>query len=190
MKIIGITGTNGAGKGTVVSYLVKNHGFAHFSVREYLVQKILEKGMQVNRDSMRVVANEIREEYGAGYIVKELYLRAIELNQPSIIESIRCVGEVLTLQELQSFELWAVDADIETRYQRSIERGSSTDNITLEEFIEKENLESTSDDPAKQNLPKCIELSTRIFYNNGSIEELEIQIEQLLSQSKEYQQIS
>lgn len=39
MIIIGITGTLGAGKGTVVEYL-KTKGFKHFSVREFLTQEI------------------------------------------------------------------------------------------------------------------------------------------------------
>lgn len=38
MLIIGITGTNGAGKGTVVEYLVKEKGFSHYSVSGYLTQ--------------------------------------------------------------------------------------------------------------------------------------------------------
>lgn len=40
MQIIGITGTLGAGKGTVVDYLVKNKGFNHFSVGDYLIDEI------------------------------------------------------------------------------------------------------------------------------------------------------
>ena len=38
--IIGITGTLGAGKGTIASYLVKEKGFKHFSVREFLNKEL------------------------------------------------------------------------------------------------------------------------------------------------------
>ena len=40
MIVIGITGTLGAGKGTIVDYLVKNKGFNHFSVRSFIAQEI------------------------------------------------------------------------------------------------------------------------------------------------------
>jgi len=39
MLIIGITGTLGAGKGTIVEYLVKNKNFKHYSVSGYLITK-------------------------------------------------------------------------------------------------------------------------------------------------------
>jgi dephospho-CoA kinase len=40
--IIGITGTLGAGKGKIVEFL-KEKGFEHYSVREYLTQEIKKK---------------------------------------------------------------------------------------------------------------------------------------------------
>lgn len=40
MLVIGITGTLGAGKGTIVDYLVDSKGFAHYSVRAYLIEEI------------------------------------------------------------------------------------------------------------------------------------------------------
>ena len=60
MKIIGITGTLGAGKGTIVDYLTKHHKFQHFSVREYLSKIIKSRGGEVNRDSLVATANEER----------------------------------------------------------------------------------------------------------------------------------
>ena len=41
MLIIGITGTLGAGKGTVVEYLVEKKGFDHYSVRAFLLKEII-----------------------------------------------------------------------------------------------------------------------------------------------------
>ncbi|MDR0438308.1 MAG: AAA family ATPase, partial [Bacteroidales bacterium] len=50
--IIGITGTIGAGKGTIVDYLVSQKGFLHFSVRDFLSEEIERRGLPVNRDTM------------------------------------------------------------------------------------------------------------------------------------------
>lgn len=49
MRIIGITGTIGAGKGTVVEYLQKVHGFTHFSARSVLNEMIAERKMEPGR---------------------------------------------------------------------------------------------------------------------------------------------
>ena len=46
MIIIGITGTLGAGKGTIVDYLCKKRGFLHYSVREFLVEEIKNRGSE------------------------------------------------------------------------------------------------------------------------------------------------
>ena len=40
MVIIGITGTLGAGKGTIVDYLKEERGFLHFSARQFIIEEI------------------------------------------------------------------------------------------------------------------------------------------------------
>ena len=62
MIILGLTGTLGAGKGTVVEYL-KEKGFAHFSARAYLQEEIARRGLPNNRDSMVTIGNEFREKF-------------------------------------------------------------------------------------------------------------------------------
>ena len=73
MITIGITGTLGAGKGTIVDYLVKNRGFVHYSVRAFLTEEIKRRGLEVNRDTMAMVGNDLRAKHTPSYIVEELY---------------------------------------------------------------------------------------------------------------------
>ena len=111
MVIIGITGTNGAGKGTVVEYLVAQKRFGHFSARALLTEEIEKRGWENNRENLIKVANELRETYGSAYVAEELFKRASVSKKNCIIESIRTVGEIELLKKKGKFVLLAVDAD-------------------------------------------------------------------------------
>jgi dephospho-CoA kinase len=180
MLIIGITGTLGAGKGTIVEFLEKEKGFVHFSVRAFIAEEITRRGMDVNRDSMVVVANDLRKNNSPSYITDCLYERAVKTGQNSIIESIRTPGEVYSLREKGRFFLLAIDADPEIRYERISLRKSETDHISFETFIENEKREMSSTDPNAQNLSKCIDLADFKLWNNGTMEQLNRQVEVVL----------
>lgn len=180
--IIGITGTLGAGKGEIVNYLVNEKGFVHFSVSDYLKEEINKRKLPINRESMRIVANEIRTKYGAGFIVDFLYKKAKTTNKNSIIESIRTLGEVNTLKEKGNFYLFAVNADPKIRFERIKKRESEKDNVNFKEFINAERKEMNSTDPSKQNLKECIKNANYKFDNNGTFENLHQQVDKTLQE--------
>ena len=182
MKIIGITGTLGAGKGTIVEYLTHHHHFQHFSVRAYLSAIIKAKGLEVNRDTLVGTANELREANTPSFIAEELYREAKECGKDCIIESIRTVGEVNALHSKGNFHLFAVDADQKLRYSRILERASETDKISLETFIGNELREMSNTDPNKQNLSACMQMADYKFINNDGFDELYRQIDEVLKQ--------
>jgi dephospho-CoA kinase len=180
VKIIGITGTLGAGKGTIVEYLTNKHGFAHFSVRAYLIKVINAQGKEVNRDTMVQTANQLRADNGPSYIAEELLKEAQESGVNCIIESIRTVGEVSALKSKGNFYLFSVDTDRKIRYERILLRGSETDMVSYEIFSENENREMTSNDPNKQNLSACMKLADYHFTNNSSFEDLYQQVDKII----------
>ncbi len=182
MLIIWITWTLGAGKWTVVEYLIQKYGFKHLSVRAFLIEKILERGMENNRDSMVLVANDLREKFGPGYIASELYEKAAKTGENTIIESIRTVGEITTLKAKWPFVLLAVDADPSIRYERITSRASETDHLDYTTFIANEEREMTSDDPNKQNLQACISMADYTILNNGSLEEFHSKVDDIMKQ--------
>ena len=178
MIIIGITGTLGSGKGTIVD-LLKEKGFLHFSARDFIVEKIKEQGLEVNRDTMTLVANHLREENEPSYIIENLYKKAKESGKNSIIESVRNPLEIEFLRKNDDFLLIAVDADIKIRYERILKRKSVTDNVSFETFKQNEEREMQSKDRNAQNLRACIEMADIRIDNSGTIEELNKQIIEL-----------
>lgn len=182
MKVIGITGTLGAGKGTVVEYLMNKHGYLHYSARGLLNEIIAERKLTPGRDSMRSVANGMRAEKGPAALIEALFAKAIVVGKDAIIESVRTEGEIIALRDSGSpFILMAVDANQKLRYDRAIGRGSSTDKVSFEKFCEQEAVEMKSTEPHEQNLSRCMELADVRLENNGSLEELHSKVEAYLT---------
>ncbi|MBU2052732.1 MAG: deaminase [Nanoarchaeota archaeon] len=174
--IIGITGTLGAGKGTIVEYLIQK-GFRHYSVREFLIKEINKRSLPVNRDSMVLVANQLREINSPSYIIERLLEKANQEGENSIIESIRTQGEAEKIKE--GGILLAIDADSQIRYSRISKRQSETDRISFDRFIEDERREMFSTDPTKQNLSACIKMADFVLNNDGTLDNLYRQIEEV-----------
>ena len=181
MIVIGITGMLGAGKGTVVEYL-ETKGFKHYSASDFIVREIKKRGMPVDRDSMNVVGDDLRAIHGSGYVIESLYKEASASHGDAIIESIHTTGEVDALKGLPGFYLLAVDADPKVRYEHIRSRAGVKDNVSFEKFIADEEREIHSTDPGKHNLAGCVELADYKLANDGSVEELHAQVNQVLAE--------
>lgn len=177
--IIGITGTNGAGKGTVVEYLIKQKGFTHYSARDFISTEVQKRGLPLHRDNTRLVANDLRKTHGATYIIESLYNHAVAEHVDAVIESVR---EIAGAQFLKSHGalLWAVDADRKIRYERSVLRGTELDKISFDKFCEQEDREMTSTEKYDMNIFRVMKMADIVLTNNGTQEELFAQVEAAL----------
>ncbi len=177
MIVIGITGTNGSGKGTVVDYLVETKGFKHYAARDFLTRSLRERGTPVDRSSMRLLANELRALHEPAYVVKELYGQAVTDGcERVVIESVRNIGEAEFLKSIGAF-LIAVDADQMLRYTRVQARRSSTDQVDFLTFLEHEEREMHPVGPHDMDLRGVMNLSDVTIMNDGSLSELQQQID-------------
>jgi dephospho-CoA kinase len=179
--IIGITGTLGAGKGTVVEYL-KTKGFKHFAVSDtFLVSEAKKRGLEPTRVVRRDIANEFRAK-GPTKLMEAVYEMAhpsIEAGENVIIEPQHTAGEVGFIQSIGGTEL-SVDADLEVRYQRIQKRASSKDNVSFEDFKKEQEFEMSQADPNMNNLGAAIAKADYHLTNNGTQEELFKQVEEAL----------
>jgi dephospho-CoA kinase len=180
--ILGVTGTLGAGKGTVVDYL-KTKGFKHFAVSDtFLAGEAEKRGLPPTRDNRRDIANEYRAKGPTKLMeaVLEFAKDDIDAGNDVVIDPQHTKAEVEFIQSMGGFEI-AVDADLPIRYERIQKRGSSKDDVSYEEFAAAQILEMASDDPNKNNLGMAIAVADARVTNNGSLEELYSQVDEVLS---------
>ncbi len=178
--ILGITGSFGAGKGAVVEYLSHTKGFKHYSASGFIREEIVRRGLLVDRDSMTVVANDMRREHGPAYVIDSLYERAKSNGGNAVIESLRAVAEVRRIKELGGF-VFGVDALPEIRYERAVARDSEKDKVTFEKWLEQERAENNPEDPTKQNIFGALKESSVVVDNNGTREELYKNVDEALA---------
>ena len=181
MHIIGITGTLGAGKGTLVEYL-KTKGFHHVAVSDtFLANEALRRGLTADRITRRNIANEYRAK-GPTKLMEAVYETArpfIENKEKIVIEPQHTEAEVLFIKAKGGI-VFAIDADLEIRYERIKKRGGSKDNVSFEEFKEEQKREMRSSDPNKNNLGDAILCADIKLINNKSLEDLHVQIDNAL----------
>lgn len=184
--LIGITGTDGAGKGVIVEYLVEKKGFAYYSARQLWVDEINRRGLEAKRENMRIVANDLRRQHGNDYLVAAYVEKMKEEGvENAIIESIRAIAEAETLKRHGGI-LIAIDADQRLRYERIVGRASESDRVTFEQFAAQEALEMNDPDPNGMQKEKVMQMADYTIMNNGTLDELHVQIEETLSKIKKF----
>jgi len=174
-RLIGLTGTNGAGKGEVAAFLVKK-GYSYFSLSDLIREELIKKGDEANRNNLIKTGNQLREKFGADILAR---LVVKKIKGKAVIDSIRNPEEVQYLRRQRNFLLLAIDAPVELRYKRVKKRGRKESASNLQEFIQKEKEEMTSYSRGQQ-LRNCLNLADITIINDGSLEDLGKKLEALL----------
>ncbi len=176
--VIGLTGPNASGKGTVASMLT-SRGFNYHSLSDIVREEALAAGLTTGRDDLIRTGNELRREGGPSALALRILPR---LGSHDVVDSIRNPSEVNALRAgAAGFVLLGVTASPEVRYLRALARGRAGDYTSgLEAFLLKE-AEENGADPACQQLEATLRMSDYILSNDGGIEALESTLDALLS---------
>ncbi|MDQ5971973.1 MAG: hypothetical protein QG553_132 [Patescibacteria group bacterium] len=171
MKLIGLSGTNGAGKDSVGEVLAKKHGWLFISVSDLLREEARRRGLPIEREVLRTISAEWRREHGLGVLVDKAVDQFNEAKgkyRGVVAIPMRNVGEAERVHELGGTLVW-VDADPKVRYQRIFSRKrSDEDNKTFEEFMAEEAAEMTqSGDEATLNMSGVKAICDIFLQNNG-----------------------
>ena len=181
--IIGLTGKNCAGKGTVAEYLVRK-GFVYYSLSDIIREELTKMGKEHSRGNMINSGNELRKEFGPGVLAIKTNEKIKNKNQNFAIDSIRSPFEVKELRKNKGFFLVNVDAPLEIRFKRMLARNRAGDAKNIEELKIQE-AEENKKLSTNQQVDKTIKMANSIIVNDSSFEELYKKIEKFLeSKSK------
>jgi len=173
--LIGLTGTNGAGKGVTAEFF-KSRGYAFVSLSDAIREELRRAGIPESRDALIAQGNELRRVFGPDVLARRTLAG---IAGPTVIDSIRNPAEVAALREQPGFILLAINAPAALRFERVSLRGRNESAATFEDFLDKE-AEEKSADPAAQQIHTCVALADLTITNDGSIEDLHRRLEELL----------
>jgi dephospho-CoA kinase len=165
--VVGLTGPNAAGKGVAASYLCEQ-GFGYASLSDVVRRRALAAGLDTSRESLIVTGQRLRSERGPGVLAEEI---VVDLPERAIVDSVRHPAEVAVLRAARPFRLLCVDAPLEVRWRRALDRGREGDVPDLETFRAREERENT-DRPEAQQLRRVMALADATLVNDGSVSDL------------------
>lgn len=173
MKIIGIGGSNGAGKDLLSQILADDYGWLFVSASgDLIIPELKRRGLPLEREHMAALTAKWNRENKGAVIDKavELYQQKAD-NQAYkglVISSIRHPWEVNRIHELDGQIVW-VDADPKIRYERIYKRSQGDkDKKTFDQFLAEEQAEMNhAGDEATLNM-SAVKASADIFINNDS----------------------
>lgn len=178
--IIGLTGTNAAGKTTIVNHLILK-GFEHYSLSDILRDELTRLRLEHTRENLIRIGNELREKKGTS-VLADMVKTNLSSNN-AVIDSIRNPMEVQSLSQLENFFLIAVDAPVKVRYQRAISRKRIENITSLYEFIEMDNKEKSLNS-SHQNIAVCMDQADFKIFNDSGLNELQEKVDQVINQIK------
>ena len=161
--IIGLTGRNGSGKGEAANFL-KVCGFEYFSLSDILREEIKKKKKTVTRELLIETGNRLREMEGPS-VLAERTLAKLKMDRNYVIDSIRNPEEVRSLRKREDFVLLNISAPREIRFERVKARAREGEATTLRQFVEVEEREFASANPAAQQLLACEKLADHTVSN-------------------------
>jgi len=168
--IIGVTGTNGSGKDSVVDFLGRQ-GFHKYSLSDILRDECKKRNREITRDALIEIGNELRNTISYSVLADRI-IKKLQEDMPefAVINSIRHPDELLSLQALDNFFLIVLDAPIAMRYERVTARQQNNeDTITFERFKEQENLFGEKGD---LQLQAVMDQASVVFRNTSTLQEL------------------
>lgn len=191
LRVIGLAGTNGAGKDAVGHILADQHGYLFISVTTLLRDEAQRRGLPVERENLRMISAEWRRESGLGVLVDKAvaeFEKDADKYAGVVMASLRNPGEADRVHAFGGRMVW-IDAEPRVRYDRvqanaAVRDRAEEDNKSFEQFLAEEAAEMHR--PAGGDSATLDSAAVRdrcdVFIDNASdhLSQLEAAVEQQL----------
>lgn len=174
-KLVAIIGMSGSGKSVITDYLAEK-GWNKIYFGGVVLDKLKENNLEITPNNEKMMRESLREKYGMAAMAIILLPKITESikKQDTVLDGLYSWDEYLILKEkFSNLKLVCVIADKNIRYNRvSIRkvRGLNNDEIKKRDYAEIENLAKGGP----------IAISDYYIFNNGSIEDEKIRLEEII----------
>jgi len=180
--IIGLTGTLGAGKGSVADILVQHYGFEKIVFSDWLKKEMKKKGFELTRRGIQDFADGLRKEFGQQALADKV-IEMIEPGKNYAVDGFRNPGEVEAFRKMDDFVLIGLDAPLSLRSERMILRGRADDPKNKDDFLKMDARDKgIGQEEYGQQSVACYEMADRYLLNDRSFEELMAQVKEMMEE--------
>ena len=176
--ILGFVGPIASGKGTACEYLEQKYSAVKFRFSTILRDILDRIYLDQSRENMQSLSQSLRETFGQDVLARAI---AEDIKKSSasliVVDGVRRPMDLAFLRQIPGFTLVAIDADLKIRHQRIVARGENVDDAakTFEQF----KIDHAAE--AELLIPDLMKEARQTIDNNGSAEQLQAQLDRLIT---------
>ena len=177
--IICFTGLMASGKDVAKKYLEKNHQATSFRFSSVLRDALDCLNIEASRNNLINLSTWDRENFGNDLLAKAIAKKAEQAEaELVVIDGARRKDDLIYLKNNKDFHLIAIDADPKIRYERLVLRNENQgdDKKSYQDFLNDHQKET------EISIPETMAEAKFSINNNGDLESLYKQIEEILKQ--------
>ena len=175
--ILGFTGLIASGKGTAAKYLQEKYGAETFRFSTILRDVLDRLYLPQSRENMINLSTNLRENFGQDLLSKVIAQDASRAKtEIVVVDGMRRPADIKDLKEVPGFKMIAIEVDSKVRYERLVKRAENPGDTekTYDEFLEDHKAET------EITIPDLIKQADAVIDNNGSLEDLYKQLDELI----------
>ena len=177
VKVIGLIGSIGAGKGEAGKYLVSKYGYVQITVGDVVREECKNRGLEITRDNCDNISKEMIAKNGEDHWMQQVVNKIKNENiSKAIVDGVRSPrnNELLVESFGKDYILIKIDANPEIRFERLKSRGRPGFPKTLEEFAKHEKRQNQ-----QFNLDETFNQVNEVVDNSTTLEDLYNRIDKL-----------
>lgn len=187
-SIVGVVGGAGSGKDTVAEIFATG-GYEHVSTSDMVREEIAARGLAASRPLQTSVANELRQQHGAGYWV-DLAVSTKPIAENLVLSGLYAPGEGSRVINQYGGTIVGVVAeledDLDVRFARVVSRSAGDrDQLDRASFEAAHNRENSGIADHETNIGQLLAMARFIIVNNSDMDTLTVQTNQVMSQLQE-----